>query len=236
MEHRPYSTATIFAISMGFFESAVVVYLRKIAYPDGFAFPLQPLDGTIALTELIREVFSMLMLLTVAQLISRNRNERLAWFIYNFAVWDISYYVFLKLLLGWPASLFTMDILFLIPFIWTGPVIAPILLSGLMIWLAVLILKYNKPLKRVKIVALELWSFIAGSVIVIFSFTLDYLNYFFKHGGTVWQLFCMRLHTKLSVDYIPQKFYWLIFGLGFLVLSFGILKFYLRNRIYRGTR
>ena len=230
MERKPFFTATVFAVSMGFFESAVVVYLRAIAYPGGFSFPLQPLNDTIALTELIREVFSMLMLLSVAQLISKNRNERLAWFIYNFAVWDITYYLFLKLILGWPASLLTMDILFLIPFIWTGPVIAPVLLSGLMIWLAVLILRFNKPLKRVKIVSLELWSFIAGSFIVFFSFTLDYLIYFFKHGRDFWHLLSMNLHHKLSVNYIPVKFYWIIFGVGFLVLSFGIIKFYLRNR------
>lgn len=236
MDRKPFFSATLFAISMGFFESAVVVYLRQIAYPNGFSFPLHPLNGTIALTELLREAFSIIMLLTVAQLISRKRNERLAWFIFNFAIWDISYYLFLKLLLGWPASFFTMDILFLIPFIWTGPVIAPILLSGLMILLAVLILKYNKPLKRAKILPVEMGSMIAGSTIVIFSFTLDYLIYFFKQGGTLGNLFSIQIQQKLSENYVPERFYWVIFGVGFLVISFGILKFHLRNRGARRSR
>lgn len=218
---------------MGFFESAIVVYLRAIAYPAGFSFPLQALGATVALTELLREVFSMIMLISVAALISRKRNERFAWFLFNFAVWDISYYLFLKLLLGWPGSFFTMDILFLLPSIWTGPVIAPILLSLLMILLALLILKYNKPLKRVKIFPLELGSMLLGSIIVIFSFLLDFLNYFFKMGGNIGSIFSMKTQQHISENYVPAKFYWVIFGLGFLVISFGILKFHLRNRSSR---
>lgn len=231
MDRRPFFIATLFAVSMGFFESAVVVYLRAIAYPDGFEFPLQELSSKLALTELIREAFSMIMLITVAQLISRKRIERIAWFIYNFAIWDITYYVFLKLLLGWPESVFTMDLLFLIPFIWTGPVIAPVLLSVLMICLAIFILRYNKPLKTVKFHRWEIWSFTVGSIIVILSFTLDYIIYFLNNGGAWLKLFSLSAHHQYAVNYLPEKFYWLVFSVGFLVLSFGILKFYLRNRI-----
>jgi hypothetical protein len=30
----------VFSMAMGYLESAVVVYLRKLYYPDGFKFPL----------------------------------------------------------------------------------------------------------------------------------------------------------------------------------------------------
>ena len=32
---------TIYAIAMGFLEAAVVIYLRKLYYPNGFDFPLK---------------------------------------------------------------------------------------------------------------------------------------------------------------------------------------------------
>lgn len=110
---------------MAFLESAVVVYLRAIYYPDGNLFPMKLIEGRIAVTELWREAATMVMLITVAVIVSKRAIERFAWFIYAFAIWDIFYYVFLYFLLGWPQSLLTWDILFLIPVTWTGPVLAP---------------------------------------------------------------------------------------------------------------
>jgi len=48
-------------------------------------------------------------------------------------VWDIFYYVFLKMMCGWPHSLLDWDVLFLLPLPWWGPVLAPVLISLLMI-------------------------------------------------------------------------------------------------------
>ncbi len=58
-------TITAFAIAMGFLESAVVVYMREILYPEGFAFPLSPIPISLALTELLREVATVIMLVTI---------------------------------------------------------------------------------------------------------------------------------------------------------------------------
>ena len=125
---------TAFAIAMGFLESAVVVYLRTISYPDGFRFPLASLSPALVVTELVREASTLVMLLAPGALISRGRLERFAWFCWSFAVWDLFYYVFLKLLLGWPVDLFTWDVLFLLPVVWVGPVLAPCLISiGLLV-------------------------------------------------------------------------------------------------------
>jgi hypothetical protein len=75
---------SLFAIAMGFLESAVVVYLRAIYYPGGFAFPLKMITGPIAITELLREAATMIMILAIAMLSDRRRTVRLAWFIYMF--------------------------------------------------------------------------------------------------------------------------------------------------------
>ncbi len=50
-----------------------------------------------------------------------------------FGVWDIFYYVFLKVMCDWPRSLFDWDILFLLPLPWWGPVLAPVSIALLMI-------------------------------------------------------------------------------------------------------
>ena len=46
-----------------------------------------------------------------------------------FGAWDLSFYASLKVLIGWPASLMTWDLLFLIPVPWVGPVLAPSIVS-----------------------------------------------------------------------------------------------------------
>ena len=121
---------TLFSIAMGFLESAVVQYLREISYPGGFEFPLVPIDNRLAVTEVIRESATIMMLIAVSCLSGRTLSERFAWFLYCFAVWDIFYYIFLKFLIGWPASFMTWDVLFLIPAPWVGPVIAPVIVSS----------------------------------------------------------------------------------------------------------
>ena len=102
----------LFSIAMAYLESAVVVYLREIYYPEGFIFPLTPIDSTIAITEFWREVATLVMLLGIGILTGKSAPQRLAFFLLSFAIWDIFYYVFLYVLLGWPASLMTWDILF----------------------------------------------------------------------------------------------------------------------------
>jgi hypothetical protein len=67
---------TFFAIAMGYLESAVVVYLREIYYPEGFAFPLKMMDGRIALTEVIREAAPLVMLATLGMIAGRERLAR----------------------------------------------------------------------------------------------------------------------------------------------------------------
>ena len=92
----------------------MVIYLRELYYPVGFKFPVTPIARHVAITELFRELATMVMLLAPAAMLTMKRMERFAWFCYCFGVWDIFYYVFLKAVLDWPASLFDWDILFLV--------------------------------------------------------------------------------------------------------------------------
>jgi hypothetical protein len=112
----------LFGVAFGYLEAAVVVYLRAIYYPDGFAFPLILADMDVALVELGRELATLLMLLGIAGLAARSAWGRFGAFAVGFGVWDLVYYAALKVALDWPESMGTWDVLFLIPGIWTGPV------------------------------------------------------------------------------------------------------------------
>ncbi len=120
----------IWAAAFALVEAAVVVYLRRIFYPEGFAFPLQPLLGESVMgVEIAREAATMVMLIAIGWLADLRGWVRFALIMVAFGVWDIFYYVWLWVILGWPPSLFTLDILFLIPTAWVGPVWAPVAVS-----------------------------------------------------------------------------------------------------------
>lgn len=123
----------VFSLAMAFVEAAVVVYLRAIYYPQGFAFPLKQITNGTFLLEPFRELATMLMLFSVAFLTGRRRWERFAYFLFTFGMWDIFYYIWLKVAINWPLSIFEWDILFLIPLPWIAPVIAPLSISLLMV-------------------------------------------------------------------------------------------------------
>ena len=205
---------------MGMLESAIVVYLREIYYPDGFTFPLTLVTRTIAITEFFREAATLIMLLSIGYLTGRNLNERLAYFIYSFAIWDIFYYVFLYIILGWPESLMTWDVLFLLPVMWTGPVIAPIITSLNMILLALGILNFSERKLNFKLTKIEWFMFYLGSVILIIGFMqefLFYLNQYFSWTTLISNLFSHDV-LILSMKFIPKNFPWFtyIFGQGII--------------------
>jgi len=119
----------LLGLAVGWFEASVVVYLRALYYPDGFRFPVKLVWDPVLRVEVLREAASLLLLAAAARLAGRTFLERFAAFMVLFGVWDLLYYVFLNLTLGWPASLTDLDILFLIPVPWVGPVWAPCLVS-----------------------------------------------------------------------------------------------------------
>lgn len=211
-----------FSIAMGFMESAVVVYLRALYYPNGFIFPLVPLDGRILITELFREAATLIMLLTIAIIAGKNFAQRFAWFLFCFAIWDIFYYIFLYLLLGWPSGLLDWDILFLLPVPWVGPVLAPVILSVTMIIYTMTIIYLQEKNVEVKISLYAWLLMIAGSLIVIFSFTIDYLRIIFKTPVN---------HIMDSLNqYTPQNYNWILFWAGEILLIAAIVLVYVRAK------
>jgi hypothetical protein len=219
---------------MGLLETAVVVYLRELFYPDGFGFPLNPIDNQlIAITEILREAATLIMLIGIGYMFGRNFITRFSGFLISFAVWDIFYYVFLKVLLNWPESLFTWDVLFLIPVTWVGPVIAPIIVSLTMILYAGVFVYLDSKFIDIKLNRIDWFLMIAAASIILLSFTLDNITYLINIDGieNLINLTQDQLFAAME-NYIPSKFNWWIFGVGEIALL-GFIMYYYRKIISR---
>jgi hypothetical protein len=218
---------TAFAIAMGFLESAVVVYLREIMYPEGFAFPLSPIALNLAVTEVLRELATVIMLLSIGIIAAKRFSTGFAWFIYSFAIWDIFYYVFLKLLLAWPESLFTWDVLFLIPTTWTGPVLSPVLVSMTMILLAMVILVSAERGKDTRIPG-KIWAgLILGSLVLIWGFIYDYSQHMLTYFTFAEMLLAKNPEVlEVATRYMPGRFPWWIFWIGEMIICGSILWYW----------
>jgi len=169
--------AIAFSIAFAYIESAVVVYLRAIFHPTGFDFPLEIFSLTsdakrLLLTEIGREAATLVLIVTSAWLFGRTRQERAAYFLLIFAVWDIFYYVWLKVLLNWPGSIMDWDLLFLIPVAWASPVLYPVAASLAMFALAVAILRRADKGHPLIVQKTDWLGWMIASVIVIVSFCL----------------------------------------------------------------
>lgn len=120
-----------YAIAMALVEATVVVHLRHAYYPENplVLFPLRLLSADDLALELAREIATVVMVLTVALLAARDFVRRFAAFVYVFGLWDLFYYLWLKVYLGWPTQWLEWDILFLLPWPWFGPWLAPALIA-----------------------------------------------------------------------------------------------------------
>jgi hypothetical protein len=163
----------IFGIAMAFVESAVVVYLRAIFYPEGFKFPLEAMDDYKIFIEVMREIATIFMLLPIAYLAGKKFWERFAYFMLSFGVWDIFYYVWLKVLLDWPSTVFEWDVLYLIPLPWIGPVIAPVSISVLMIIFSIIIARSFQKGDGFRPGLISHVLALAGAMLILYSFMYD---------------------------------------------------------------
>ncbi len=221
----------IFSIAFGLLESIVVVYLRQIYYPDGFAFPLRILQPEMIKIEIVREISTIIMLLSIGYLSGKTFIERFSYFIFSFGVWDIFYYAGLKLFLNWPESLLTWDVLFLIPITWIGPVLAPLICSIGMIFIALITIFLIERSHKLKFTALNLIMIIAGVFIIVLTFIFDYAriiiqNDFIKDFFTLTE---NKEFWNTITSYVPQKFNWYLFLAGCLIIGGTYFKVFMKS-------
>ncbi len=205
---------TIFSIAMGLLETSVVIYLREIYYPAGFKFPLVNIKKSIIEVELWRELATIIMLVAIGYLAGKTKAQRFVFFLFCFGVWDIFYYVFLKLFLNWPESLLTWDILFLLPVPWVGPVLAPCIASLTMIGLMFLVITLEGKGYNVIFKPKHYALLVLGSLVFIGSFTQDYIQLLTmgKNNLSPEKMLVVFKH------YEPISYNWWLFALGELII------------------
>jgi len=195
-------SAFIFALAMAYLESAIVVYLRLLYYPHGFHFPLIRIPMQVAVIEVGREAATLVMLWFTARLAYRSFKQRFALFILIFGLWDLFYYFWLKVLIGWPQGWLEWDILFLIPLPWIGPWLAPAIVSVGLIGAGVLILLYPQRLTNSILNTKEWLMEILAALLILITFFLQ--TGWVLEGG------------------LPQYYAWPLFAVAFL---FGLAIF-----------
>lgn len=192
---RVLGALVLLGVSFGYVEAAVVVYLQTLYQPLRDAVygeeyrnevvpPLRlehleaagPQHTHMLLIELGREFATLVLLAAAGLAVARNVREWLAGFVIAFGVWDVFYYVFLRLLIGWPASLWTRDLLFLLPVPWVGPVIAPVIVSATMIATGVITLWREAGARPVRARWLDWLMIFAGGLVIIAAFCWDWRN------------------------------------------------------------
>ena len=202
----------LFAGAMAWVESAVVFYLRTMMdriepyQPD----PL-PVIGGFASVELPREFATLVMLFAVGFLAGRNWRARWGYAAIAFGTWDIFYYVFLKFICGWPHSLLDWDVLFLLPMPWWGPVLAPILISLLLILWGTLASQFE----RMHPPALSNWRAwvlnFAGVALALYVFMSDSITAAPRGIDAIRTL-------------LPERFDWLRFCIALLLMSAPVVQ------------
>jgi hypothetical protein len=211
----------LFAIAMAYFESAVVVYLRQLGHIDDLMVSQPLLDPHIGAIEIGREAASLIMLLAVGWIAGHTFQSRLGFTLVAFGTWDIFYYVLLKVFIDWPAALLDPDILFLIPLPWWGPVLAPILISVLMITAgARAVIKEDNGM-TIRPGPIEWVLLPAGTLAMLYVFMADALN---ALPATSQELGLLR----------PAEFNWPVFLFGFGLANISVWSLFLKKTNHTG--
>jgi hypothetical protein len=204
----------LYAIGMAYVESASVLYLRTIyggIDPVGTRRPMFDPIPDFVLVEIGREAATMVMLAAVGWLGGQGIGGRIGAFCVAMGVWDIFYYFFLWLFAGWPGSLLAMDILFLIPLPWWGPVLGPTLAAAVMAvaGAAAMARDLGDGLPRPHLAA---WlPIVVGVLLCLAAFMFDALR---ALPGGIDAAFAAR----------PTSFPWPIYLLGVVVSCYGLVR------------
>ncbi len=198
----------IFAVAMAFVEAAVVIYLRELYYPGNILeiFPARTFSLFDLYIELGREISTLVMLFAAGMVAARSFKQGLMGFLFTWGVWDIFYYIWLYITIGWPRSLLEWDILFLIPLPWFGPVITPVLIAIIFAVIpGYILLTDSEPGFSIK----TLVPIVVGAVFDLYSFleiSLKTLKFEGKDG---------------FIGLVPSGFNWPVYLIGLILMAYG---------------
>jgi hypothetical protein len=203
-ERTRWTIVIAFAIAMAWVEAASVLYIRTLVdrIEPYQADPL-PMNGVLGNVELWREAATLVMIATLGALAGGTWRSRAGYAALAFGVWDIFYYVFLRLISGWPRTMLDWDILFLLPLPWWGPALAPISIALLMILWGTLATQTRDDAPDAR------WAWAlagAGTMLALAVFMID-----------AWRALPYGRDAVLRV--LPDNFNWPLFCVALVLMS-----------------
>ena len=193
---------SVFSIAMAYLEAAVVVYLRRVYGITNLILQVPLFDKEIAAIEVGRELTTLVMLLCIGWIAGETFQSRVGFTFITFGLWDIFYYIWLWVFIGWPQSIIEPDLLFLIPLPWWGPVLSPVLIALLMVTGGIIaVIKTEK--KQTLHIDTWFWvCLITGVLILLYTFMAD-------------AIIALPTDTSTLSGLKPSQFNWPVYFLGF---------------------
>ena len=208
----------LFAVAMAWLESATVYYLRVLVDRlDPYQANPLPISGDLGWVELVREASTLVMLAAVGLLAGRTWQTRLGYTAIAFGVWDIFYYVFLRIICGWPRSVFDWDILFLLPLPWWGPVLAPVSIACLMVVWGTLLTRPVGGTSQATVTPMRVLGGV-GIVLALYAFMADALHV--AHQG-----------VDAARTVLPTTFNWWVFVAALTLMAAPVAQAAWQQRV-----
>jgi len=207
----------LFAIAMAYIESAIVVYLRDLYGIVNLLEDTPTKPDKLTFIEIGRELATLVMLFSIGLITGKKLQDRIGNFLIAFGIWDIFYYLWLFVFIGWPTTIMEWDILFLIPLPWWGPVLAPVLIAiSMTFWGCIMVLKSEKEI-FIRFNKISLTGIVVGIFLMLYTF----LEYSFD-------TFLLNKESyKPSRD---MNFNWIMFIISFLITNGILYKRYILTR------
>jgi hypothetical protein len=206
-ERTRWAIVMAFAIAMAWVEAASVFYIRALVDRiEPYQVEPLPIHGALGNVELWREGATLVMIATLGILAGRTWRRRAGYAALAFGAWDIFYYVFLRLISGWPRTLLDWDILFLLPLPWWGPVLAPVSIALVMVLWGTLVTQSRDSATDAR------WTFLTGALacvgiaLALAVFMID-----------SWRALPEGRDAVLQV--LPDDFNWPLFWIALLLMA-----------------
>ena len=207
-ERTRWAIVIAFAIAMAWVEAASVFYIRTVVdrIEPYQANPL-PISGMLGDVELWREAATLVMLATLGVLAGRTWRHRVGYAALAFGTWDIFYYVFLRIMTGWPRTLLDWDILFLLPLPWWGPVLAPVTIAVVMVAWGTLTTQSHDDATDAP------WAWTLAGVGIVLALAVFMID--------AWRALPYGRDAVLQV--VPTTFNWTLFWVALLLMASPVL-------------
>ena len=211
MQTRRLGWVAIFALAMAYAEAAVVVYLRRIYGITDLVRDVATYDPALAVVEAGREAATLVMLVATGLVAGRTRQARAGFALFAFGLWDILYYGWLRVLIGWPRTLLDQDILFLIPLPWWGPVLSPVLIALLAAAGGALAVVHDDRERVLRPGPAGWCALLAGMLAALYAFMADALR-------------ALPASPEALSRLRPTAFNWPLYSAGLLAMAFSLWR------------